>query len=111
MGEFKELTSIDMLKNFIYNNPLTFLFISQPNCSVCHGLFPQVNELMTHYPKIKLGHVNAEQVKEVASLFSVFTVPVLLFFVDGKEYIREARIVHLDQLDEKINKIYKNVCS
>jgi hypothetical protein len=64
---------------------------------------------MTHYPEIKLGHVNADQVEAIAGEFSVFTVPVLLFFVEGKEYVREARIVQLQLLDEKINKIYKHV--
>lgn len=109
MGEFEELTSVSTVRNFIQNNALTFLYISRPNCSVCHGLFPQVKELMTNYPEIKLGHVNAEQVGEIAGEFSVFTVPVLLLFVEGKEYVREARIVQLQLLDEKINKIYKHV--
>lgn len=88
---------------------LSFLYISRPNCSVCHGLLPQVRALMGKYPEIKLGHINAEAVEEVAGRFSIFTVPVLLLFVDGKEYVREARIVHMDLFEEKLDKIYENV--
>ncbi|MBT2214853.1 thioredoxin [Virgibacillus dakarensis] len=109
MREFKQLTSIAMVKNFVQSHSLTFLFISRPDCSVCHGLFPQVQALMSHYPEIKLGHISADQVTEIAGEFSIFTVPVLLLFVEGKEYLREARIVHLQLLDEKVDKIYKHV--
>lgn len=109
MRNFQQLTSIDAINGFIQNNQLSFIYISHPNCSVCHALLPQVQTLMEKYPEIRLGHVDAEEVEAVAGRFSVFTVPVLLLFVDGKEYIREARIVHMDQFDEKLNKIYKNL--
>lgn len=109
MQVFEELTSLTAINEFIKNHKLSFLFISQPGCSVCHGLFPQVEQLMANYPEIKLGHIDAANVTEVAGAFSVFTVPVLLLFVEGKEYIREARIVPLDLFEEKVRKIYENV--
>lgn len=109
MREFTDLTSMETIEAFISENELSFLYISRPNCSVCHGLLPQVQELMEKYPEIKLGHINSDEVEAVAGRFSIFTVPVLLLFVDGKEYVREARIVHMDQFDEKIYKIYSNI--
>ncbi|WP_164670048.1 thioredoxin family protein [Virgibacillus doumboii] len=109
MRDFQELTDIESIKVFINKQPLSFLYITTPNCSVCHSLKPQVLELMEKYPDIALGSVNAQEVTEVAGLYSVFTAPVLLFFVDGKEFLREARIVHLDLLNEKINKIYQHM--
>lgn len=109
MRELIDLNSMDMIDKFIKENDLAFLYISRPNCSVCVGLLPQVQELMMDYPEIKLSHINADDVPEVAGKFSIFTIPVLLLFFEGREYIREARIVHMELLDEKINKIYKNV--
>jgi thioredoxin-like negative regulator of GroEL len=109
MREFIELKTLQDVENFIEENTLAFLYISRPDCSVCHGLLPQVKELMVKYTKINLGHIDASVVEDVAGRFSIFTVPVLLLFVEGKEYIREARIVHMDLLDDKINKLYKNV--
>jgi|SRR5690625_3494956 len=109
MRQLTELTTIGMVENFIQKNQLSFLYISRPKCSVCHGLLPQVQQLMMKYPEIKLGHINADEVMEVAGHFSVFTVPALLLFVEGKEYVREARIVHLDLFNEKVSKIYENV--
>ncbi|WP_042142281.1 thioredoxin family protein [Paucisalibacillus sp. EB02] len=109
MRQFSNLDSIEKIDEFIQSNTLAFIYISRPNCSVCHGLLPQVQHLMVPFPEIKLAHVNAAQVETIAGHFSIFTVPVLLLFVNGKEYLREARIVHMDLFEEKINKIYKNV--
>lgn len=98
-----------MVDQFIQNNKLSFIYISREDCSVCHGLLPQVKQLFESYPKIQCGIIDADEVKEIASKFSVFTVPALLLFVEGKEYLREARIVHMQLFDERINKIYENV--
>jgi thiol-disulfide isomerase/thioredoxin len=109
MREFTELTSISQVDAFIAENHLAFLYISHNNCSVCHALLPQVKELMEKFPEIHLGHILTDDVEEIAGRFSVFTVPVLLLFVYGKEYVREARIVHMDLFDEKIRRVYENV--
>lgn len=104
---FQRLTSLEEIENFIRENKLAFLYLSSPHCSVCHGLLPQVKEVLQHYPSIQTAHINIEEVPEVSGRFSVFTVPVLLLLIEGKEYIREARIVHLDQFQQKVDKIYK----
>lgn len=111
MRQFSDLQTLDEVIDFIQAHQLAFLYISRQNCSVCHGLLPQVQQMMMKYPAIKLGHIDADAVKEIAGYFSVFTVPVLLLFVDAKEYIREARIVHMDLFEEKINKLYINIVS
>lgn len=109
MSEHKNLQSVDEVNEFIQNHKLTLLYITMPQCSVCHGLRPQIQELIQDYPKIKMNEVDANQVEQVRGQFSVFTAPVLILFVNGKEYLREARIVHTQLLDQKISRIYKKV--
>jgi len=109
MRHFTTLDTMEHIKTFIQDHPLVLLYFSQPNCSVCHGLRPQVAELMAQYPNIQMGHINTHKVPAVAGHFSIFTVPVILLFVSGKEYLREARIVQLQRFDEKIHNIYINV--
>lgn len=106
MKDYKQLHSVEEADQFIDTEPLSFLYISRPNCSVCHGLWPQVRFMLDRFPAIKLARIDAEEVEAVAGRFSVFTVPVLLFFWKGKEYIREARIVHMQELENKIQRIY-----
>lgn len=109
MREFERLTSIQLANEFIQRHTLAFLYVSSTDCGVCHALQPQIQKVMMKYPEIQLGAIDVQEVKEVAESFSIFTAPVLLLFVEGKEYVREARFVHLDLFDEKIHKIYDNV--
>jgi len=39
----------------------------------------------------------------------VFTAPVALFFVNGKEYIRKARFIPVSELDRELQRIYENM--
>src|SRR5699024_7332966 len=107
MNMFPELQSIEAVEQFIQKNELAFLYVTMPNCSVCHGLLPQIEALLKKYPEINMGVVDASVVEKVKVKFSIFTAPVLILFIDGKEYLREARIVHTQLLDEKINRIYE----
>lgn len=109
MTNFKELNSLEETENFIHNYDLAFIYITMPNCSVCHGLQPQIETILAKYPQIHTRTIDASKVTEVAGRFSVFTAPVLLLFVDGKEYLREARIVQTEAFDNKISRIYENM--
>ncbi|MGM0862073.1 MAG: thioredoxin family protein [Bacillota bacterium] len=107
MKEVTELLSLDAIENFINRHKLSFIYISRPSCTVCHAVLPQLRELLEQFPHIKLGHVNADSVEEVAGRFSVFTVPVLLLFIEGTEFLREARFVHFEQLEQKLKRVYQ----
>nr|WP_270181527.1 thioredoxin family protein [Alkalihalobacillus sp. CinArs1] len=89
----------------IQDETLFFLYLYGTNCSVCHALLPQVEEVMKQYPEIKCGKLNVHEVPEAAGEFSVFTIPVLLLYVEGKETIREARFVNMDSFASSIERI------
>lgn len=106
---FASLHSIGAVDQFISENDLAFLYITMPNCSVCHGLLPQIETMFEQYPQIETRTVDASEVQEIAGRLQVFTAPVLILFVEGKEYLREARIVQTARLDEQIAKVYENM--
>lgn len=62
---------------------------------------------MEKFPNIQLAHINSAEVEKVAERFTVFSVPAMLLFIEGKEYLREARVVHTSLFEEKLQKIYK----
>lgn len=96
---FIKLSSLQEMDDFIGSNKLTFLYITQPNCSVCHGLEPQLVPIFAKYPEIKTRRIDASEIPGVASKFQVFTAPVALLFVNGKEYVRMARFIPITVLD------------
>lgn len=98
MKELTELHSLDAIEHFINQHQFSFIYISRPDCTVCHAVLPQLRIVLDQFPAISLGHINADNVEEVAGRFSVFTVPVLLLFIDGTEFLRELVLFILNSL-------------
>jgi len=109
MKEIHELTSLDRVEAFLQEHKMSFLYVSRPECNVCHAILPKLRELLDHYPDISLGHTNANQVEAIAARFLIFTVPTMLLLVDQKEYIRADRFVRLNELNRQIEQIYNAV--
>jgi thioredoxin-like negative regulator of GroEL len=83
------------------------LYFSRPGCGVCDALRPRVEELLQHYPGVESWFVDLEQHPEAAGHYSVFTIPAVILFVQGKETVRFARYFSIDQLEEKISRYYE----
>lgn len=105
MRTYQEAGTMEEAKTFIETNRFAFIYISRVDCSVCHAVLPQVQELLEDFPEIQLMKVDADQIPTVAAEFSVFTVPALLLFVDGKEMIRKARFVVMAELEHQLQQI------
>lgn len=101
----QEITSVGEIDTFIQNNRLSLLYVSQEDCNVCHAIYPKLKELLSNFPEIKLAHVDARRVGEVAGKFLIFTVPTIMMFLDQKEYLREGRFVQFEQLERKLQQL------
>lgn len=108
MSTFATIHTMEEIDSFITENELAFIYITMPNCSVCHGLLPQIEVIFKQFPNIATRQINAAEVQEIAGRFEIFTAPVLLLFVDGKEYLREARIVQTAKLEAQVKRLYEN---
>lgn len=102
MERFYEL---EALKEKIAESKIALLYISGANCSVCHSLLPQVEEVVKKYPELDSFQLEADDVPAVAGEYTIFTVPVVIIFVDGKEVDRKARFVPIDELDQQLSKM------
>ncbi|GAB2562944.1 thioredoxin family protein [Gracilibacillus alcaliphilus] len=106
MKKITELTTLNMVEDFLDKNELSFLYVSTPNCSTCHAILPKLRELLDDYPLISLGHIEITEVKEIAEKFSIFTAPIMILMIKDKEYIREDRFVRFELLKDKLDRIY-----
>jgi thioredoxin-like negative regulator of GroEL len=100
------LNSIEEINEFISSNKLAFLYISSNNCDVCTVLFPKIEEVLCKYPKITYKKVDVDKLPEVAGHLSIFTIPVLILYIEEKEAIRKARFISIDELDKEIERYY-----
>lgn len=101
----ESVQSIEYLNTFVKETPLSIVYVTRPGCSVCHGLQPQVENLLADYPYVKARQVNADEVPQVAGEFSVMTVPAVLIYSKGKELFRKARFVPIGELNQQLAKL------
>lgn len=94
----KEITnSAENLLVYFFNN----------DCAPCLSLRPKVEELINHrFPLMDLVYVDAKEFPEVISAYQAYSFPVLIFFFEGKEYLRYSKYVSLSELSESIGRIY-----
>lgn len=62
--------------------------------------------MLKKYEKIEFIKIDIDLNPKIASKYSVYTIPTILLFIEGKETIREARFISLLDLDNKINRYY-----
>jgi thioredoxin-like negative regulator of GroEL len=98
------ITSYDKLTHLIENNDMLMIYFGSETCSVCKSMMPKVNNMIKQFPNIKAVMVEADKNLKISARFNVFTVPVILLFIQGKETIREVRIISLDNLEQKISR-------
>jgi len=102
-----DIISSEDFNKLIHSNKAVVVYFSTPDCGVCKILKPKLIEFLSEkFPLVKFGYVNIELSKETAAQNSVFTVPTILFFIEGKEYIRKARFVNFDELENELGRIY-----
>lgn len=107
---FQKISDIQSLEEKIKQNKLVFVYFGQPGCSVCHSLKPQIEKkLSTYQNDVLFLEVNTLEIPEVAGAFQIMTAPVTLLFVEGQEYMRKARIIPLNDLEQSVAKIVTGV--
>jgi hypothetical protein len=82
-------------------------YFSTLSCSVGEALEPKVREMIQRsFPKIKFAWIDMNALPELSAGNQVFVEPTLLLFVEGKEYLRKSRNIHLSDLSRSLERIY-----
>ncbi len=93
----------------VEKNSMVLLYFSSENCSTCMALKPKIQQLLTKYPKVISGEIEGRVLSKFAADFNVFSPPIIILYVDGKETIREGRYASIEELEEKIKRYYEMI--
>lgn len=100
--------SEEQLKDIIKNNAAVVVYFSTKDCYVCKILKPKIIRLLAEdFPKIKFVYVNVNNLKKLAAQNSVFTVPTILLYMEGRETLRNSRNINLDEFSDSVSRIYR----
>lgn len=100
------LDSRQLIEEAVEKDEMVLVYFGSSNCSVCVDLKPKIFSLLEKYPKIKSIYVDMEKSHKIGVSYSFFTMPGLLLFIEGKETLREARHISIDDLEMKISRYY-----
>lgn len=100
-----QLNGREEMERIINQKPFVLFYVSRPACGVCTALKPKVSALAAGYEGLEVFYVDLDKDESVAGQFSIFTIPGILVYVEGKEWIREARYLSMDQLQAKLDRI------
>lgn len=100
------LNNKDLIYEKINENKLTLLYFSSPTCGACMAIKEKLLFELKKYPKIKIFEIPPFNNEEILAHFNIFTFPAILLYIDGKEYIREARYVSIEKLITDIDRLY-----
>lgn len=101
------MQTFDDFNHFIEEKTAVIAYFSHDTCNVCKVLKPKVKELVTEeFPKIQFAYVNVKETPEIAAQLSIFTVPTIVIYFEGKEFVRKSRSIGIDELREAIDRPY-----
>lgn len=101
------INSIEEINDLINNNEMLLIYFGSDTCGVCNSMMPKVEKMLKRFKEIKSVKVEPENSLELSAKYNVFTIPVIILFIQGKETIREARIISIENLEQKISRYYK----
>ena len=102
-----ELNTLDEIDEFIKNNTIAMIYFSIRRLQMyVVALLPKIEEMLIKFPEIKISKVRVDKFTEAAGQYSIFTLPGILVYIEGKEIIREARFISVEMLEKTIERYY-----
>jgi thioredoxin-like negative regulator of GroEL len=101
------MNTIESIEKTIKDNLAVMLYFSAPTCNVCHALKPKLLEAIeTNFKEFEIVSIDVSEEQDIAAHFSVFAIPTVLIFLDGKEFLRKSRHMSIDEVVREIKRPY-----
>ena len=106
------MQTIQNIEHTIKENLAVMVYFSAPTCNVCHALKPKlIDALDKNFKEFKVEFVNINTEEDIAPHFGVFTIPTVLIFLEGKEFLRKSRHMSVVEIVREIKRPYEIMTS
>lgn len=99
-----EVKKNDDINNLINKNIITIIYFTGTKCGACEVIKKKIEEILKGYPNVSCYEINGEENVEIAAMYGVFSLPILLLFIEGKETIRVGRNIDLLEFERSIER-------
>ncbi|WP_345980360.1 thioredoxin family protein [Sulfurimonas sp. HSL3-2] len=102
------MQNIESIDNIIKENPAVMLYFSAPTCNVCHALKPKLLEAISdNFDTFEIVSIDVSTDADIAAHYSVFAIPTVLVFLDGREFLRKSRHMSVGEVINEIKRPYE----
>ena len=103
----QHITDIEQL-NSLKSQGALFILFGGEHCSVCQSLRPQLASIIEQqFTDMQAVYVDCEKSLEICAQHSVFSLPVVMVYIDGMKVVEMARVFSIGQLIESIERPYE----
>ena len=83
------------------------LFFSNDACGVCEPLFDKLEILvMEDFPRLDFKKISILENPEYRAKYNVYSSPLIILILEGKEFLRFGGNTSLYELKQKIGRLY-----
>lgn len=101
------MQTLEAINHTLKTNDAVMLYFSAPTCNVCHALKPKLVEAITsEFDTFVIESIDISETPEIASHFSVFAIPTVLIFFQGREFLRKSRHMSIGEVIDAIKRPY-----
>ena len=103
-----EIKKNDNIDNLINENIITVIYFTGTECGACEVIKKRIEEILKEYSNVNCYEINGEENVEIAARYGVFSLPILLLFIEGKETLRIGRNIDFLEFEKSIER-YNNL--
>lgn len=104
-----KLYNEDEIIDLISNNSMAVVYFTGMDCGACEVIKFKIENILKKFPKIKGGEINGEENLKLSAKYGVFSLPIFLLFIEGKETLRLGRNIDLLTLERNIERYYEMI--
>jgi thioredoxin-like negative regulator of GroEL len=98
---------IELLEEKIKKTDALIVYFSGEHCSVCKVLQPKIEEsIVSNFNKIEFLEIKTENYPKTCAALSVFSIPTIIVYFDGKEFARYGRNISIAQFIQNTSRPY-----
>lgn len=102
----QHITDINTLNN-MKSNGAVFILFGGAHCSICQSLLPQLTMMIEQqFPEMHAVYIDCEKSPDICAQHQVFSLPVVMAYIDGMKIAEEVRAFSLKQLALTIERPY-----
>ena len=85
----------------------SFVYLTTTTCNVCKVLQPKLRTLAENFDGATFNRIYLDERPEAKGYFMAFAVPTFIVYSEGKEILRTARHISVEEVKKTLERYYE----